>query len=182
MTDGITMQDISKILPVLIISSSLLTMIYVNSNPFYEALAQSLPQQSPISNTVTINLIEGSPNQYDEGSIFYGKVGNIETNITELKGIEAGSGYTYGSAADDTLVVTFPAKVPDQQNPNRMNVSDANIRLDVNSIETKPDGLKIYYAESGFGSNTLGGFEVVEGTLEQTSNEEAIFTLILDQK
>ena len=59
---------------------------------------------------------------------------------------------------------------------------DVNIRLGVNSIETKPDGLKIYYGDSGFTSNEIGDLKVTEGALEQISNEEANFTLQLEQQ
>ena len=128
---------------------------------------------------VTINLMDGSDNQYQEGATSM-KVNSIQTNVSSLQGMEAGSGFTYGSAADDTISISFPNQ-PDSQNPNKVNVLDVNIRLDVNSIETKPDGLKIYYGDSGFSSNTIGDFHVTEGELEQTSNQEAVFTLKLEQ-
>jgi len=175
---AITMQDTSKHMSVFIVFVSFLILIGVNDSLFGEADSQPTQQTS---GTIAINLTDGSDNQYQEGATSYMKVKSIQTNVSSLQGMEPGSGYTYGSAADDTISISFPAKVPDPQNPNKVNVLDANIRLDVNSIETKPDGLKIYYGDSDFFPNTIGDFHITEGTLEQTSNQEAVFTLKLGQ-
>lgn len=158
-----------------------LILVMIGGN-YSESIAQKSPQisqQNSEFNTVIINLMDGSPNQYQEGSTYYGKIKSVQTNMSELKGIEAGSGYTYASAADDTISVHFPAKLPDPQNPNKVNIMNVNIRLDVTSVETKPDGLKVYYAKSGFLSNSLGDLPIVEGMLEQTSDSEAVFIVYL---
>lgn len=129
--------------------------------------------------TVIINLNEGRENAFDEGTLVYDGVSNIETNSSEIQGIEAGSGTIYNSVSDDTIRISFPAKIPDPINPNKVSVIDASIWLDVNSIETTPDGLKIYYGESGFLPSNIGELEVVKGTLEQISNDQAVATLVL---
>jgi hypothetical protein len=175
------MQNTSKIIYIFTFITSFIVLISVNDSLFHDVLSQPT-QQTSGTNTVAINLMDGSENPYQEGATTYMKVKDIQTNVSSLKGIEAGSGYTYGSAADDTISISFPAKVPDPQNPNRVNVLDVNIRLGVNSIETKPDGLKIYYGDSGFTSNEIGDLKVTEGALEQISNEEANFTLQLEQQ
>lgn len=176
---AITMQDTSKFISIFIVFVSFIILISVNDSLFGEIHSQPT-QQTSGANTITINLMDGSDNPYQEGATTYMKVKSIQTNVSSLQGMEAGSGYTYGSAADDTITISFPAKVPDPQNPNKVNVLDVNIRLGVNSIETKSDGSKIYYGESGFFSNTIGDFHVTEGDLEQTSKQEAVFTLKLE--
>lgn len=134
------------------------------------------------TDAVIINLNEGRENTFDKGTQVYDSVSSIETNSSGLQGIEAGSGYTYNSVSDDTIRISFPAKIPDPVNPNKVNVNDVSVWLDVNSIETKPDGLKIYFGEPGFMTNSVGDFEVVSGTLEQISTDEAVVTLVLGQK
>jgi hypothetical protein len=109
------------------------------------------------------------------------KVGSMNTTTPDFQGIKAGSGFTYSDVADDTKSVSFPAKVPDPQNPNRETVLDVNIRLNVNSIQTKSDGLKIYDGDTGFFANEIGNYHVTKGTLEQTSNSDATLTLNLEQ-
>lgn len=137
----------------------------------------------PISyalDTVTFDLSDGRENTFSKGTTVYEEVSNIETNSSQLQGIETGSGYTYNSVADDSISIAFPAKIPDPSNPNRMNVDDVSIRLDVNSIETKDDGLKTFYAEPGFLGGSIGDVQVASGIVEQTSDDEAKAILILE--
>jgi hypothetical protein len=174
------MQKSSIILPLSIIFITSIILIYIGENIPAQATAQS-NQPTSATMTLSLNLTDGSPNQYQEGSTSYMSIGSMVTNVAELNGIKAGSGYTYSSAADDTISTSFPAKVPDPQKPNRETVLYVNIRLNVNSNETKPDGLKLYCGETGFFSNEIGNYQVTEGILEQTTNSEATLSLNLEQ-
>jgi hypothetical protein len=141
---------------------------------------QQQPGQQSFVDTVTINLQKGLN---DDGSILYREIGDIQTNVPELQGLEASTGaFSDVSARGDTLSITFPAKLTDPQAPNGENIMDIDVTLDVNSEVTKPDGLKIYYASLGFTPTSIGEFVVVEGVLEQTSNEEAVLKLLLEQE
>ena len=115
----------------------------------------------------------------DENAKAYDAISTIETNSSDLQGIEAGSGGGYNSVSDDSIRIAFPAKIPDPLNPNRVNVVDWNIVLDVNAIETKPDGLKTYYGQSNMMSNNVGDLSIESGKVEQTSDTEAVATLVL---
>ncbi|MGD9671884.1 MAG: hypothetical protein AB7U98_00220 [Candidatus Nitrosocosmicus sp.] len=137
------------------------------------------PAQQSFVNTMTINLHNGI---HDDGSVLYREIGDIETNVSELQGIKASTGaFSDVSARDDTLSITFPAKLPDPQTPNEESVMDIDVTLDVNSVVTKPDGLKIYYASLGFTPTSIGEFTVVEGVLQETSNKEAVLKLMFEQ-
>jgi hypothetical protein len=144
---------------------------------------QTQIQQQSFVNTVTITLQNGLSN---DDSILYREIEDIETNIPELKGLIASTGaFSDISAKDDTLSIVFPAKLPEPQNPNpdRENtIMNIDVSLDVNSVVTKPDGLKIYYASIGFTPTYIGEFKVVEGVLEQTSNDKAVLKLLLEQE
>ena len=141
---------------------------------------QSQSNQQSFVNTVTINLKNGL---HDDGSVLYREIGNIETNVPELQGLEASSGsFSDVSATADTLSIKFPAKLPDPQNPDGDKIIDIDVTLDINSVITKPDGLKIHYASLGFTPTSIEEFVVVEGVLEQTSNKEAELKLLLEQE
>lgn len=143
---------------------------------------QQQPDQQILTNTLTINLTKSEDIRDDEGQTFYRQIGNIETTVSELQGIDSASGgFSHASVDDSTISVTFPARVSDNQRSDE-GILDIDINLDVNFVETKPDGLNIYYADSGFVPNDIGEFEVVEGVLEETSKEEAVLTLLLEQK
>ncbi|MDN5868301.1 MAG: hypothetical protein L0H55_13015 [Candidatus Nitrosocosmicus sp.] len=155
---------------------------------FTEAYAQTEPnqtQQQPgrqqsLVNTVTINLQNGLSG---DGSILYREIGSIESNVQELQGIEVRNGtFSDASVSDDILSISFPANVPNPQDPNRENILDGDISLFVNSVETKPDGLKIYYAGPGPVPSYISEFEVAEGILEQTSKEGAVLKLLVENK
>ncbi len=71
-------------------------------------------------------------------------------------------------------------KIPDSSNPNRVQIKDASIHFNVNSIETKPDGLKIYYGREEFSGSTIGDIEFSDGTLIQNSNSKAQLILYIN--
>lgn len=141
---------------------------------------QQQPQQQSLVKTITINLTNPI---YDGESILYREIGNIETNVQELQGLEAGTGvFSQVSANDNTLIITFPAQITNTQNTNMEDIIEIDITLGVNSVETISDELKIYYAGPGFAPDYINEFEVVEGVLEQMSQEEAVLTLLLEQQ
>lgn len=141
---------------------------------------QQQAQEQSFVNTITINLANPI---YDGESILYREIGNIETNVQELQGLEAGTGvFSQVSADDNTLTITFPAQITNTQNTDMEGIIEIDITLGVNSVETKSDELKIYYAGPGFAPDNINEFEVVEGVLEQMSQEEAVLTLLLEQQ
>lgn len=179
------MQNIILILWISLFAFSYITITNAYEIFFAETEAQTESnqtqqqqrEQQTFVNTVTINLKNGI---YDDDSILYREIGDIKTNVPELEGLKASTGaFSDISAKDDTLSIAFPAKLPDNQTSDIM---DIDISLDVNSVITKPDGLKIYYASIGFTPTYIGDFKVVEGVLEQTSNKEAVLKLLLEQK
>lgn len=129
--------------------------------------------------SVTINLANARENMFSKGTTMYDEITSIETNSSELQGITVGSGYSSASVADDSISVSFPVKIPFSDNPNRVSVKDAKIDLDVDSIETKPDGLKTFYGKPGFLESKIGDIAISEGKLEQISNKDAKLTLML---
>jgi hypothetical protein len=172
---------------IVIIGVALVTFSYIITTNieemFIDAGAQIDSNQTQLQqsfvNTVTINLQNGLS---DDGSILYRGIGDIETNVPELQGLEASTGaFSDVSARDDTLSITFPAKLPDPQASNGENIIDIDVTLDVSSVLTKPDGLKIYYASLGFTPTSIGEFVVVEGVLEQTSKDKAVLKLLLEK-
>lgn len=173
------------IIGISLITISFITMVNLE-NIFTEAGAQTglnqtqSQEQQLLAKTVAINLSKGL---YDGGSTLYREIGSIDTNVPELQGIEVRSGaFSDASVSDDILSISFPAKIPNPQDPNREDILDVDISLFVNSVETKPDGMKIYYAGPGPIPSYISEFEVVEGLLEQTSKEEAVLKLLLEQE
>jgi hypothetical protein len=182
------MQNITIIINISLVTFYFMTMANVEGI-FSEAVGQRGPNQTleqvqePVQqsfvNTMTINLYNGLN---DDGDVLYRGIGDIKTNVPELRGLEASTGaFSDVSARDDTLNIAFPAKLSDPQTPNKESIMDIEVTLDVNSIVTKPDGLKIYYASLGFTPTSIGEFVVEEAVLEQTNNNEAVLKLLLEQ-
>ncbi len=137
--------------------------------------------QSGSANTVTVYLTEDESSSSEPGSYDYDITG-IESNHPLFKGIEVGSGSSYVSVDDATIGAQFPIKVPDPSNPNRVSVSEAWIFLDVHAIETIPEnGLKNYYAQQGNMRNQVDELPVMEGSIQQTNDTNAVLTLVLGQ-
>ncbi|CAN5778657.1 hypothetical protein BH23THE1_BH23THE1_20850 [soil metagenome] len=182
------MQNIIIIIGISLVTFSYMTMTDIEGI-FTEAGAQTEPNQTQLQqqpgqqsfvNTLTINLQKGL---IDDGSILYREIGDLETSVSELQGLEASTGaFSDVSVSNDTLSIIFAAKLPDPQATNGENTMDIDVTLDVNSVITKTDGLKIYYAGTGPLPSYIGEFVVVEGVLEQTSNEEAVLKLLLEQE
>lgn len=180
------MQNVKIIFSIFLTTISFLIMTNAD-NLFADISAQigqnqtqQQDEQQSLVNTLNITLLNGLN---DDGSILYREIGDIETNVPQLQGLEVQTeAFSDVSARNDTLSIAFPAKLPDPQTPNKVSVMDIDVTLDVNSVVTKPNGLKIYYASIGFTPTSIGEFVVVEGVLEQTSNKEAVLKLLLKQR
>ncbi len=147
--------------------------IYVNGDSCTMVYAQ-------LKTTATINLENGRENQTSKGIEIY-DLANIDRNYTKLQGIQLGSDpLNIVSVSDGHIDSNFHVKIPYPNNPNRVLVEDASIHLKVESIETKPNGLKIYHGKGGFLGSKIGDIEFNEGTLVQNSCSEAQLILYVD--
>ncbi len=129
--------------------------------------------------SISVILSGGAYDTSTEGEMTYDDITDISTSASTLKELEIGSGYKSTYAHDGAFGVIFPVKIPDPDNPNIALVKDANIHLEVYSIETKPDGLQVYYGKPGMFSHEIADREVSEGILNKTSFSEAQLTLYL---
>jgi len=122
---------------------------------FPVAHAQS-SSSSPQKTTVILNL-EGK----DESMITKDLVGyhirDISTNETSLRGATlVDKDYARVVVSASSIMPTFTLHIPDTTNPNITRVKFVLLNFDVDMIETKPDGYKIYYGKSGSLSNKIG--------------------------
>jgi hypothetical protein len=106
-----------------------------------------------------------------DNSIMEYDMGKVTTNATkgELKDLQISKG---GSVAltDSRITATFTAKFAlDPQTPNRLNVKEDRIVLDVDFIDTEGSN-KVYHGTRSFSSDDIGfgaGGLVKEGKLIQ---------------
>jgi hypothetical protein len=155
-----------------------LTIPYDNNNNnnkdrnlFSLAHAQS---SSPKKTTVILNLDNKGENTISKGMIDY-DITNISSNDTRLQGATlAEGGFPFVSISGSDLNIHFTVHIPDTTNPNITAVKNALLFFNVDSIETKPDGNKIYYGKSGFLSNKIGdNLEFSEGILIENGPSQA---------
>jgi len=92
---------------------------------------------------------------------------NISSNDTRLQSATLSEeGFPFVSISGSNLNIHFTLHIPNATNPNITTVKDVFMSFNVDSIETKPDGNKIYYGKSGFLSNKIGdNVDLSEGIL-----------------
>jgi hypothetical protein len=107
---------------------------------------------------------------------------NISSNDTRLKDITLPQGsVAVVSITNDNMLAIFTLHMPDTTNPNKVIVKHAFIPFPIDSIETKPDGNKIYHGKSPFMTITVGDNVPVgeEAILTETSPSQAQMTVFL---
>jgi hypothetical protein len=115
------------------------------------------------------------------GSTHY-KIDDVESNATGLENVDStGGSSSYVILDESRISPNVSVKVPQTNNPDRSNIETIDVTMKVDSIESIEDGRNIYYASPEFGKGSIGQYEIANGVLEQTSNDKAIMTFILEK-
>lgn len=164
-----------KTTSVLVIGLGMLGLVMILSN-----MGNNLQQQVYAIETITAHLSEVDDNEFMKDSTIYTEISDLTTNSSLYTDIEVGEGRIYNTISDDRMGISFPAKVPDPDNPNKQFVIDVDAYLNVKSIETDPTtGLKTYYAEPEFSTLVSGDVAMDSAELTQTDDDEAILTITM---
>jgi len=141
-----------------------------NNDLFPIAHAQSSSSNKPI---VILNL-DKNENLDTENPVSY-NIKDLSTNVTNLQGATlADKDYSVVVLSGSNITPMFTLHIPDPTNPNITGVKSVFLNFPIDSIETKPDGNKIYYGKSGLSSNKIGDdVEFSEGILIENGPSQA---------
>lgn len=105
---------------------------------------------------------------------------SISTNATDLQSMKVDeSSLSWVSVTDTDVFISTGFYVPLPNNPKESSVVDYSSFIDVKSIEVREDGTRVYELERTVGTDNIGDHYIINGSLTQTSDNEAILFLNL---
>ncbi|MGD9534935.1 MAG: hypothetical protein AB7V56_14345 [Candidatus Nitrosocosmicus sp.] len=148
------------------------------SSTYYKSYAQQVVEFPSFSNLI-VKLDNAKFNPLSPQTLEY-RPTSITTNATDLQGIEISkSTSSWVSVTDNDVFLSTVFKTPLLTNQSKLSVIDYSSFFDVKAVEERENGSKVFKLDRTAETDDIMDHRIINGTLTQTGNKEAILILYL---